>query len=60
MRQTVHPVTESGLEAWHAAVLEYKSQLPLFGEFMYTPEKAGDALRFYRAEQGGIPILQFR
>jgi LmbE family N-acetylglucosaminyl deacetylase len=59
MRQTVHPVTEPGLEAWHTAVLEYKSQLPLFGEFMYTPEKAGDALRSYRAEQGGIPILQF-
>ena len=58
MRKTVHPVTEAGLKSWHAAILEYKSQLPLFGEFMYTPEKAGEALRSYRSEQGGVPILQ--
>jgi len=59
MQKTVHPVAESGLKAWHEAVMEYKSQLPLFGEFMYTPEKAGEALRSYRVEQGGVPILQF-
>jgi hypothetical protein len=33
--------------------------LPLFGEYMYSPEKAGEALQSYRAQQGGIPILQF-
>jgi LmbE family N-acetylglucosaminyl deacetylase len=59
MKETVHSVTDTGLKAWHGAVLEYKSQLPLFGEYMYTPEKAGVALRSYRDQQGGIPILQF-
>jgi LmbE family N-acetylglucosaminyl deacetylase len=59
MKKSVHSVTDAGLKAWHEAVLEYKSQLPLFGEYMYSPEKAGEALRSYREQQGGIPILQF-
>ncbi len=59
MRKSVHSVTDAGLKAWHQAVVEYKSQLPLFGEHMYTLEKAGDALAFYRDKWGGIPILQF-
>ena len=59
MKGTVYPISEAGLRAWQEAVVEYTSQLPLFGEFMYTPEKAGEALRSYRAQQGGIRILQF-
>ncbi|MGE5464741.1 MAG: PIG-L deacetylase family protein [Syntrophothermus sp.] len=59
MQESVHPITESGLKSWHAAVVEYKSQLPLFGEFMYTPEKAGEALRSYLTRQRGIRLLQF-
>jgi LmbE family N-acetylglucosaminyl deacetylase len=59
MMESIHSVTDSGLKAWHAAVVEYKSQLPLFGEYMYTPEKVGEALQAYRARWGGIPILQF-
>jgi LmbE family N-acetylglucosaminyl deacetylase len=59
MNESVHPITESGLKAWHAAVSEYKSQMPLFGEYMYTPEKAWGALQAYRNRWGGIPILQF-
>jgi LmbE family N-acetylglucosaminyl deacetylase len=59
MSKSVHSVTDSGLIAWQHAVIEYKSQLPLFGEYMYSPEKAGDALASYRDRWGGIPILQF-
>ena len=60
MQESIHTITDSGLKAWHEAVVEYKSQLPLFGEYMYTPEKAGEALQAYRTRWGGIPILQFR
>jgi LmbE family N-acetylglucosaminyl deacetylase len=59
MKESVHSVTDAGVKAWHQAVIEYKSQLPLFGEYMYTPEKAGEALQAYRAKWAGIPILQF-
>jgi LmbE family N-acetylglucosaminyl deacetylase len=59
MKETVQAVTDVGLEAWQEAVLEYKSQLPLFGEYMYTPDKAREALQAYRDRWGGIPILQF-
>lgn len=60
MRETIYSITDSALISWQSALLEYKSQLPLFGEYMYTPEKAGEALASYRARWGGIPILQFR
>jgi LmbE family N-acetylglucosaminyl deacetylase len=59
MMETIHSITDAGLKAWNEAVLEYKSQLPLFGEHMYTPEKVEDALQAYRARWGGIRILQF-
>jgi LmbE family N-acetylglucosaminyl deacetylase len=59
MRESVHAITDAGLKAWHNAVVKYKSQLPLFGEYMYTPEKAAEALASYRDKWGGIPILQF-
>jgi LmbE family N-acetylglucosaminyl deacetylase len=59
MKESVQSVTEAGLKAWCEAVIEYKSQMPLFGEHMYTPEKASEALQAYRTRRGGIPILQF-
>jgi LmbE family N-acetylglucosaminyl deacetylase len=59
MKESVHFVSDAGLKAWQEAVLEYKSQLPLFGEYMYTSDKAREALRAYRDRWGGIPILQF-
>jgi LmbE family N-acetylglucosaminyl deacetylase len=59
MRKSVHSVTDNDLKAWQEAIVEYKSQLPLFGEYMYTPEKVGQALASYRDKWGGIPILQF-
>jgi LmbE family N-acetylglucosaminyl deacetylase len=59
MKQTIHAVTDAGLKAWQEAVLEYKSQLPWFGEYMYSPDNAREALKTYRDRWGGIPILQF-
>jgi hypothetical protein len=59
MKKSIHPVTDAGLKAWQEAVVAYKSQLPLFGEYMYTPEKAAEALQAYRDRWDGIPILQF-
>lgn len=59
MSESVYPITEAGLNAWQAAVLEYKSEIPLLGEYMYTPEKVAEALRAYRAQQGGLRILHF-
>ncbi len=59
MQESIHFVTDSGLQAWQDAVLEYKSQLPWFGEQMYTPDLAREALQTYRDRWGGIPILQF-
>ena len=58
MQETLRSVTDAGLKAWQEAVLEYKSQLPLFGEFMYTPEKACQALQSYRDQEGGIRLSQ--
>ena len=60
MKESVHPITETGLKSWQEAVWEYVSQLPLFGEYMYTPEKAAEALRSYWAQLEGIRILQLR
>ena len=59
MKESVHSITELALKAWQAAVGEYKSQIPLLGEYMYTPEKAAEALQSYRDQWGGIRILQF-
>ncbi len=59
MKETIHSVTDAGLQAWQEAVLEYKSQLPWFGEKMSTPDKAREALQVYRDKWGGIPIFQF-
>jgi LmbE family N-acetylglucosaminyl deacetylase len=60
MQESVHSITDSAQNAWFEAVKEYKSQMPLFGEHMYAPEKAREAIQAYCARWGGIPILQFR
>ena len=60
MKEAIHSITEKGLKSWQEAVCQYRSQLPLFGEFMYTPEKVTEALRSYWAPLGGIRILQLR
>ena len=58
MRESLHPITESGLRSWQEAVLEYKSQLIVLGDAMSTPEKARQAIQSYWAKQGGICLLK--
>lgn len=58
MKETVHAVTEAGLKSWQEAVLAYKSQLPVLGEALDTPEKARKAILSYWAELGGIRLLE--
>jgi LmbE family N-acetylglucosaminyl deacetylase len=58
MREKVHAVTEAGLTSWQEAVLAYKSQLPVLGEAFDTPEKAMGSIRSYRAERGGVRLLE--
>lgn len=59
MRETIHPVTETGLKAWQEAVVEYKSQLAVLGDAMCTPEKACETIRSYWARDKGVRLLQF-
>jgi len=58
MKETVHAVSEAGLKSWQEAVLAYKSQLTLLGEYLETPEKARESLKSYWKEWGGIRLLE--
>ncbi len=58
MKETTQLITESGLQAWQAAVLEYKSQLPVLGEALATPEDTRESIRSYWSEWKGIRLLQ--
>ena len=57
MKETIHPVTEAGLKAWQEAVLEYKSQLPVLGEALETPERARKSIQDYWAGCQGLILL---
>src|SRR5688500_2175350 len=56
MMESVHLVTEAGLQSWQEAVLEYKSQLPVLGDSFNTEEKARESIQAYWAERKGIPL----
>ena len=58
MKEKVQKVTEAGLKSWQEAVLAYKSQLPVLGEAMETPEKAVASIQSYWAELGGIRLFE--
>jgi hypothetical protein len=58
MQESVHLITESGLDHWTEAALEYKSQISTLGEAFNTPEKVRASLQSYWAERGGIRLLQ--
>lgn len=58
MKESTHLITEVGLQAWQDAVLEYKSQLPVLGEALSTPEDARESIRSYWSEWKGIRLLQ--
>jgi LmbE family N-acetylglucosaminyl deacetylase len=57
MKGTIHPVTEAGLKAWQEAVLAYKSQLPVLGEALETPERARKSIRDYWEACQGVNLL---
>lgn len=58
MKEKTQPVSEAGLQAWKEAVLAYKSQLPVLGEAMSTPEQAIKSIRSYWEELKGIRLFQ--
>lgn len=58
MDETRGLITETGLERWQDASLEYKSQIPNQREAFDTPEKVRRSLRAYWSEREGIRLLQ--
>jgi hypothetical protein len=58
MRDSVQFITETGLQRWQEAALEYKSQVSGLGEAFNTPDLIQASLRSYWAERGGIRLLQ--
>jgi LmbE family N-acetylglucosaminyl deacetylase len=59
MEKTMHPVREPGLKAWQEAVLEYRSQLPVLGEALETPERARKSIQDYWAACQCVNLLHF-
>lgn len=60
MSESTYFISEAGLRAWQDAVLEYKSQLPVLGEALSTPEKARESIAAYWSEWKGIRLFQNR
>ena len=58
MQGSMYLITETGLNCWQEAALEYKSQIPTLREAFDTPEKVRASLHAYWAERGGIRLLQ--
>jgi len=58
MKEKVHVVTEAGLKSWQEAILEYKSQIPTFGDAMNSPEKVSESILSYWSERGGIRLME--
>jgi LmbE family N-acetylglucosaminyl deacetylase len=58
MKESTHRITETALERWLDAVVQYKSQLPSLNEVVSTPEKARASIRAYWEQWGGIRLLQ--
>ncbi|HSL29183.1 MAG TPA: PIG-L family deacetylase [Anaerolineales bacterium] len=58
MEETRGLITETGLEHWQLASLEYRSQLATLREAFDTPEKVRRSLHAYWSEREGIRLLQ--
>jgi len=58
MKESVHFITEAGLERWKEAVLAYASQLAVLGDSFDTPEKAQASIQSYWEAHKGIRLLQ--
>ena len=57
MKEKTHSVTVAGLKAWQEAVLAYKSQLPVLGDAMDTPENATESIQSYWSERKGVQLF---
>jgi hypothetical protein len=57
MKESVQPITETGLSRWKEAALLYKSQFAALGETFDTPEKVRAGIQAYWAERGGIRLF---
>jgi len=60
MTESVHSITETGLNRWKEAALAYKSQIVVLGDAFNTPEKAQESIQSYWSEQKGIGLYQIR
>jgi LmbE family N-acetylglucosaminyl deacetylase len=60
MVEKTHFITDMGLKSWQEAVLQYKSQLPVLGEAMSTPEQTRESILAYWSEWKGIRLFQNR
>ncbi len=58
MQETVHSITETGLNRWKEAALVYKSQIVVLGEAFNTPEKVRASIQAYWTERKGVRLLQ--
>jgi hypothetical protein len=58
MKESIHSVTETGLQFWKEAAAEYQSQLIGLGEAFDTTEKAQASIHVYWAERKGIRSFQ--
>jgi LmbE family N-acetylglucosaminyl deacetylase len=58
MTESVHLITEAGLERWQEAVLAYESQIPTLGDVFDTPEKVQESIKSYWSLHKGIRLLQ--
>jgi hypothetical protein len=58
IKESVHSITESGLNSWQEAILAYTSQVPWLGDAMSTPEAVRESIHTYWASQKGIKLLQ--
>jgi LmbE family N-acetylglucosaminyl deacetylase len=58
MKESVHSITEAGLNSWKEATLAYKSQLPVLGEAFEAPEKTKKSIHSYWEAYRGIRLLQ--
>lgn len=56
MKESLHPITEAGLEAWIEAILAYQSQLSSL--FDSPEEDVEKDIRSYYAERDGFPFWQ--
>jgi LmbE family N-acetylglucosaminyl deacetylase len=56
MEKSVYPVTETGLESWKDAILEYKSQIAALGDSFSAPEEVRRAIQAYWADSKGISL----